>query len=90
MGDPTFRGAIMDTYNETKNRLLSLLEDRNMSIYSLSIRSGVSPSTIKNILYGKSKNPGIVTIKMLCDGFGISVYDFFDTEEFRSTDLEMI
>lgn len=78
----------MDTYSDTKNRILVLLEVNKMSIYSLSIKSGVSPSTIKSILYGKSKNPGVVTIKMLCDGFGISIYDFFDTTEFRSTEPE--
>ena len=78
----------MDTYSDTKNRILALLESDKMSIYSLSIKSGVSPSTIKSILYGKSKNPGIVTIKMLCDGFGISVYDFFNTIEFQSTEPE--
>ena len=80
----------MNTYSDTKNRILLLLEEYRISIYALSIKSGVAPSTIKNILYGKSKNPGIVTIKMLCDGFGISLFDFFNTEEFRSTDLENI
>ena len=75
----------MDTYAETKNRLLLLLEEKKMSIYALSIKSGVAPSSIKNILYGKSKNPGIVTIKMLCDGFGISLAEFFETPEFKST-----
>ena len=80
----------MDTYSDTKNRILILLEQRKMSIYALSIKSGVSPSTIKSILYGKSKNPGIVTIKMLCDGMGISLFDFFDTSEFKSTEPENI
>lgn len=75
----------MDTYAETKNRLLRLLEEKKMSIYALSIKSGVAPSSIKNILYGKSKNPGIVTIKMLCDGFGISLSEFFETPAFKST-----
>ncbi|MDD6526813.1 MAG: helix-turn-helix domain-containing protein [Oscillospiraceae bacterium] len=75
---------------ETKNRILFLLEANKMSIHALAIQSGVAPSTIKNILYGKSKNPGIVTIKMLCDGFGISLYEFFDTDTFRSTELENI
>lgn len=74
----------MNTLSDTQNRIMSLLEERKMSIYSLSIKSGVSPSTIKSILYGKSKNPGIVTLKMLCDGFEISLYDFFDTKDFRS------
>ncbi|MBQ7623762.1 MAG: helix-turn-helix transcriptional regulator [Clostridia bacterium] len=80
----------MNTYSEVKDRILALSGERNMSIYMLSIRSGVSPSTIKSILYGKSKNPGAVTLKMLCDGFGISLYEFFDTEAFRSTDPEDI
>ena len=80
----------MDTYSDTKNRILFLLEQKQMSIYALAMKSGVSASTIKSILYGKSKNPGIVTIKLLCDGFGISLYDFFNTEVFRSTELENI
>ncbi len=80
----------MDTYADTKNRILFLLEEKQMSIYALAMKSGVSASTIKSILYGKSKNPGVVTIKLLCDGFGISLYDFFNTEVFRSRELENI
>jgi transcriptional regulator with XRE-family HTH domain len=49
----------------------------------------VPASTIKNILYGKSVNPGIVTLKMLCDGFGISINDFFDTDTFRNIEQEI-
>ena len=60
-----------------------------MSIYKLAMESAVPPSSIKNILYGKSQNPGIVTIKMLCDGFGISLVEFFDTEEFRNLEQEL-
>ena len=78
----------MDTYAETKNRLLSLLDEKKMSIHALAIKSGVAPSSIKNILYGKSKNPGVVTIKMLCDGFGISLYEFFNTPSFQSDEPE--
>lgn len=80
----------MKTYDAVKDRILFLLEDKGISIHKLSIDSAVAPSTIKNILYGKSVNPGIVTIKMLCDGFGISLADFFDTEEFKSHEVESI
>ena len=79
----------MNAYTAVKNRLLQLLGERNMSIHKLAMESAVAPSSIKNILYGKSKNPGIVTLKMLCDGFGITLVDFFDTEEFRSLDQEI-
>ena len=79
----------MDTYTTVKNRILQLLGEKNMSIHKLAIESAVAPSSIKNILYGKSQNPGIVTIKMLCDGFGISLIEFFDTEEFRNLEQEI-
>ena len=79
----------MDTYTTVKNRLLQLLGERNMSIHKLAMESAVAPSSIKNILYGKSQNPGIVTIKMLCDGFGITLIEFFDTPEFKSLEQEI-
>ena len=74
----------MNTYTAIKERLLQLLGDKKLSIHKLSLESGVSPSTIKNILYGKSVNPGIVTIKILCDGLGITLKEFFENEKFDS------
>lgn len=79
----------MGTYNTVKNRIFSLLEEKHMSIHKLAMESAVAPSTIKNILYGKSQNPGIVTIKMLCDGFGITLVDFFNTEDFLKLEQEI-
>lgn len=51
--------------------------------------SGVSQSTIKSILNGESRNPGTVTIKKLCDGFGISLGDFFGTKKFDDLEQEI-
>lgn len=79
----------MGIYSTVKNRLISLCNEHRMSIHKLAIESGVSPSTIKSILYGKSLNPGIVTIKMLCDGLGISLIEFFDTNEFKELEQEI-
>ena len=79
----------MNTYELTKNRLIYLCNEKNLTINKLSTESGVAPSTLKNILYGKSKNPGIVTLKVLCDGMGISLFDFFNTNEFKSLDQEI-
>lgn len=76
-------------YEAVRNRLLQLLSDRKMSIHKLAMESGLPPSTIKNILYGKSKNPGIVTIKILCDGLGISIVEFFNTDEFINLEQEI-
>lgn len=79
----------MDTYNAVKERLLNLCYEKRISIHKLAMESGVAPSTIKNILYGKSKNPGVVTIKMLCDGLGISLTEFFTTNVFSSLEQEI-
>jgi len=47
------------------------------------------PSSIKNILYGKSQNPKLLTIKMICDGLGITLGEFFNTPEFDSLEQEI-
>ena len=78
----------METYIATRNRILELLGERRMSIHKLAMESGIAPSTIKNILYGKSINPGIVTIKKLCDGLDISLLEFFNSEEFLKLEQE--
>lgn len=79
----------MDTYTAVKNRILILCEEKQLSIHKLATESGIAPSTIKNILYGKSQNPGIVTLKMLCDGFGISLIEFFNTKDFSNLEQEI-
>jgi transcriptional regulator with XRE-family HTH domain len=49
----------------------------------------VPQATIKSILNGESQNPGIVTIKKLCDGFDISLSEFFTTPEFEELEQEI-
>ncbi len=79
----------MNTYETVKNRILALCDSKGITINKLATRSGGSPSTIKNILYGKSINPGIVTLKMLCDGSGITLGEFFATKEFDELEQEI-
>lgn len=77
----------MDTVELIKNRIKTLIAEHNTTMYQVAIKGGFPQSTIKNILVksGKSTNPGIETIKHVCDGLGISLYDFFNSEEFKST-----
>ena len=67
-------------------RITELCEERGITVNALAYISGVPPSTIKNIIYGVSKNPGVATIKMLCDGLEISLIEFFTSHVFD--DLE--
>ena len=50
---------------------------------------GLPPSSIKNILYGKSQNPKLLTVKMICDGLDIILGEFFSTEEFDCLEQEI-
>ena len=79
----------MNTYTAIKIRLLKLCDEKGMSVHKLAIKSAVPPSTIKNILYGKSRNPGIVTLKMLCDGLGVTLTEFFNGSEFKNLEQEI-
>ena len=79
----------MDTYQAVKNRISALSGEKGITINKLATESGIAPSTIKNILYGKSVNPGIVTLKKLCDGMDVSLTDFFDTKEFSELEQEI-
>ena len=45
--------------------------------------------TIYSITNLKSKNPGVITIKILCDGWGITLSDFFNTDLFRNLEQEI-
>lgn len=79
----------MGIYEVTVRRICGLYREHNITPNGLSYISGVSQSTIKSILNGESKNPGIVTIKKICDGFDITVGEFFGTEEFDSLEQEL-
>ncbi len=70
-------------------RILQLCEERNIAINALANSSGVSPSTVYSILNEKSKNPGVVSIKKLCDGLDISIRQFFNSEFFDDVEQEI-
>lgn len=79
----------MDTVTAVRNRILTLCEERDISINKLSTISALPPSSIKNILYGKSQNPKLLTIKMICDGLEITLGEFFNTPEFDALEQEI-
>jgi transcriptional regulator with XRE-family HTH domain len=70
-------------------RIEELCRERNMTINALSNVSGVTQSTVNDIVTGRTYNAGIATIKKLCDGFGISVRHFFDSDLFSNLEQEI-
>lgn len=78
----------MDLWTAMRNRILELCGERNITINKLANISGLPASSVKNILYKRSKNPQIATIKKLCDGFDITLGEFFSTAEFDALEDE--
>lgn len=72
-----------------EKRILELCNERNIAINTLANISGVSPSTVYSILNEKSQNPGVVSIKKICDGLNITIREFFDSELFDCLEQEI-
>lgn len=79
----------MNTQEAVALRIRDLCQSNNITPNGLSYISAVPQSTIKSILGGESLNPGIVTIKKLCDGFGITLAEFFNSDIFNSLEQEI-
>ena len=79
----------MDIMDVIKARLLQLCGEKNLSINKLATISALPPSSVKNILYGKSNDHKIRTLKKLCDGLEITLGEFFSTPEFEKLEQEI-
>ena len=71
------------------HRIWELCDQRGLTINGLARISGLPPTSLKSIIYGTSQNPGVITLKKICDGLGISITEFFDTDEFRNLEQEI-
>ena len=79
----------MNTKEAVAKRILELCKERNMTINALANISGVSPSTIYSMLNEKSQNPGVVSLKKLCDGWEITLREFFASKLFDDLEQEI-
>ena len=79
----------MGTVSVVRDRILQLCEERKISVNYLATISALPPSSVKNILYGKSQNPKLLTIKLICDGLGITLGEFFSTPAFDALEQEI-
>lgn len=73
----------MDTSKAVIERIRALCKEQKITPNALSRKAGISQSTVKSILVGESLSPGVVTLKKLCDGYGITLAEFFNTDVFH-------
>lgn len=63
-------------------RIVSLCEERGITVNALAVKANIPPSTLKNIVYGQVESTGVETIFKICAGLSISVQEFFSTSDF--------
>ena len=79
----------MDIKEAVEKRILELCRQNNIAVNAPANISGVSPSTIYSMLNDKSKNPGVVSIKEICEGLGITIRGFFNSDMFDNLGQEI-
>ena len=79
----------MNIGEAVKERILELCRERGISINKLCSMSGVTQSTVNNIISGRNRSATVSTVKKLCDGLGITIEDFFHSPLFRDLEQEI-
>ena len=79
----------MNIGEAVKERILELCREHDISVNKLSSMSGVTQSTVNNIVSGRNNSATISTIKKLCDGLDITIEEFFNSELFRGLEQEI-
>ncbi len=70
-------------------RIFDLVDEHGLTVNSLATASGITQSTLNNIVNGRNKSTTASTIKKICDGLGITIQDFFDDPIFQDLEQEV-
>ena len=79
----------MDSGEAVRRRILELCKERHITVNKLSIISGVTQSTLNNIVSGRNSTTTVSTIQKICDGLEITIEDFFCDPLFRNLEQEV-
>ena len=70
-------------------RILELCKEYGITVNELATVSGLTQSTLSNIVGGRNNSTTVSTIKKICDGLGIEIPEFFNSELFRNLEQEI-
>ena len=70
-------------------RIEQLCSERNITLNKLAIISGITQSTLNNIVSGRNNSVTVSTLKKLCDGLEITITDFFTSSLFSELEQEI-
>jgi len=72
-----------------KERILELCKERDITVNKLGTLSGVTQSTLNNIVSGRNNSMTVSTVEKLCDGLDITIGDFFNADVFSNIEPEV-
>lgn len=79
----------MNVGQAVRERIAELCEEKHITINKLANISGITQSTLNNIMSGRNNSTTITTIQKICDGLEITVTDFFDSPLFLGIEQEI-
>ena len=79
----------MDVGEAVKKRILELCTERRITINKLAMISGITQSTLNNIVSGRNKSATVSTVKKVCDGLDITLVQFFQSDLFAELEQEI-
>ena len=63
-------------------RIGEICDEVGSNICEISLRGGMSPSAIYDIIKGRTKSSKVITVKRFCEGAEITLSEFFDRDYF--------
>lgn len=70
-------------------RISELCEENGITVNKLATISGITQSTLNNIVSGRNNSTTVSTIKKICDGLDMSFKSFFDSALFDELEQEL-
>ena len=72
-----------------QRRIYELCQENHLTITGLATLSGLTQSTLNNIMSGRNNSVTVATVQKLCDGLEIDLPTFFDSDFFRNLEQEI-
>lgn len=72
-----------------RQRVLDLCRERDITVNKLATISGITQSTLNNIVNGRNNSTTVSTVQKICDGLDMTIQDFFDADVFRDLEQEV-
>lgn len=69
-------------------RITYLCKQQNITVNKLATLSGITQSTLNNLMQGNTKNPKLKTLHKIATGFGMTLSQFLNFPEMNETVFE--